>query len=274
MVDPILANAPLGHDVAYPKIYDPTLLFPIARDTNRLTLNIHPNWYGADIWNAYEISWLNLKGKPVVAMARFVFAHNSPSLIESKSFKLYLNSFNEARFDSLNAVVTQMRTDLTHAAGADVDVSITPLSNTTTQNHGPLQGENIDDLDIEVNTYQPAPGLLQCLPHAHTVSETLVSDLLKSNCPVTGQPDWGSVQVRYTGPKIDRVALLKYIISLRQHNEFHEHCVEKMYCDILQACKPTSLFVYARYTRRGGLDINPWRGSEVVEVSETRTVRQ
>jgi 7-cyano-7-deazaguanine reductase len=274
MVDPTLANAPLGHDVSYPKAYDPTLLFPIARDTNRQTLEIHPNWYGADIWNAYEISWLNLKGKPVVAMARFVFAHSSPSLIESKSFKLYLNSFNEARFDSSNAVAAQMRNDLERAAGAEVGVTITPLNSMDTEIYNVLEGENIDDLDIEVSTYQPAPGLLQCVPNAQIVSETLVSDLLKSNCPVTGQPDWGSVQVRYTGTQIDRAALLKYIISLRQHNEFHEHCVEKMYCDIWQACQPTSLLVYARYTRRGGLDINPWRGSEAFEVSQARTLRQ
>ncbi len=272
MVDPTLANAPLGQDVSYPSAYDPSLLFPISRDTNRQTLGIRPDWHGADIWNAYEISWLNLKGKPVVAMARFVFTHNSPSLIESKSFKLYLNSFNEVRFDGPDAVAAQMRHDLAQAAGADVDVTLIPLNSTNACSA--LDGENIDNLDIEVSAYQPAPGLLKCAPNAKIVSETLVSDLLKSNCPVTGQPDWGSVQVRYTGPQIDRAALLKYIISLRQHNEFHEHCVEKMYCDILQACQPASLLVYARYTRRGGLDINPWRASAACEVSQTRTPRQ
>ncbi len=274
MVNTILANAPLGHDVSYPKAYDPGLLFPISRHINREALSQQPKWLGADIWNAYEISWLNLKGKPIVATACFVFPQSSPSLIESKSFKLYLNSFNEARFEDANTVTKQLQQDLSRAAGEAVGVTISILGSENTKMYQSLEGQNIDDLDIEVDTYQPAPGLLQCVAQAQAVSETLTSDLLKSNCPVTGQPDWGSVQIRYTGPQIDRAALLKYIISLRQHSEFHEHCVEKMYCDIWEACQPQSLFVYARYTRRGGLDINPWRSSEPAQVSQMRTVRQ
>ncbi|NYT85741.1 NADPH-dependent 7-cyano-7-deazaguanine reductase QueF [Pollutimonas harenae] len=274
MHDPALVKAPLGREISYPDAYDASLLFPIDRSTNRAALSLPESWYGADIWNAYEVSWLTPKGKPVVALARFIFPQNSPRLVESKSFKLYLNSFSEERFDSTNTVRTIMQADLSLAAGADVNIELNPLSQPPALEYGSMEGINIDDTDIEISTYEPTPGLLQCLPAGKNISETLVSDLLKSNCPVTGQPDWGSVQVRYTGLQIDRDALLRYIVSLRRHTEFHEHCVEKMYCDIWQACKPTSLFVYARYTRRGGLDINPWRSSEPAHVSHARTARQ
>lgn len=268
-----LANAPLGHTVSYPKSYDASVLFAIDRANNRASLGPLPAWQGADLWTAYELSWLNPKGKPVVAMGLFTVPHDTPRLIESKSFKLYLNSFNESRFDSLEQVVGIMRTDLEAACGGPMGITITPLRADTRELCTALPGENIDDLDVEIRHYQPASGLLQCDPTT-TVTETLTSDLLKSNCPVTGQPDWGSVQITYTGPKIDRAALLQYIVSLRQHNEFHEHCVETLYCDIWRECKPVALTVYARYTRRGGLDINPWRSSHPVEVAVQRTPRQ
>ena len=269
-----LSNAPLGHDTVYPQSYDPGLLFPIERAPNRESLGETPNWTGADIWNAYEISWLNPKGKPVVATARFVVPHDSPKLVESKSFKLYLNSFNEERFADESDVLERMRKDLAVVCGAEVEVALVPLAAQSGQSYQSMEGINIDGADVEIDTYTPSPDLLRCVPSAPQVEETLVSDLLKSNCPVTSQPDWASVQIRYTGPQIDREALLKYIVSLRQHDEFHEHCVEKMYCDIWRICQPRSLLVYARYTRRGGLDINPWRASHPVEVSQFRTVRQ
>lgn len=269
-----LDNAPLGHEVAYRSAYDPKLLFPIERAPNRLGLGDLPNWSGADIWNAYEISWLNARGKPIVATARFVVPHDSPRLVESKSFKLYLNSFNDERFADDKEVAERMREDLAATCGAPVQVEIAPLGGQPGQAYEALEGINIDGLDVAIDAYTPSPELLRCVPGGPDVEETLVSDLLKSNCPVTGQPDWASVQVRYAGPRIDREALLKYIVSLRRHDEFHEHCVERMYCDIWRACKPRSLLVYARYTRRGGLDINPWRASDAVEVSQARTVRQ
>lgn len=268
-----LTNAPLGHDVVYPKSYDPALLFPIARSANRDSLGSLPAWFGADIWTAYEISWLNPKGKPVVAMARFTLPNDTPFLIESKSFKLYLNSFNEQRFNGQVQVQALMQNDLNQASGGQVHIEILPLQASQEETCRAMPGDNIDDADIEITHYQPAPELLRCNTEL-IVSETLTSDLLKSNCPVTGQPDWGSVQIQYTGPKIDRAALLQYIVSLRQHNEFHEHCVEKMYCDLWRQCQPRSLLVYARYTRRGGLDINPWRSSEPAQVSVQRTPRQ
>lgn len=269
-----LAQAPLGHSTVYPDRYDPGLLFPIAREHNRAALALPKVWHGADIWNAYELSWLNAKGKPVAAMARFTFPCDSPRLIESKSFKLYLNSFNETRYGDRVAVRSALLHDLSQAAGADVGVELMELDGWGAQTCRPMEGINIDAADIEISRYEPAPDLLRLADGAAVVTETLVSDLLKSNCPVTGQPDWGSVQIRYTGPQIDRHALLRYIVSLRRHAEFHEHCVEKMYCDIQAACQPRSLLVYARYTRRGGLDINPWRSSGPAEVDPARTPRQ
>jgi len=274
MSESAIADSPLGHDVAYPVAYDPTLLYPIARDVNRRTLPMLPKWAGADIWNAYEISWLNHKGKPVAGVARFVFSQASPNLIESKSLKLYLNSFNEARFEDSRTVRDLMVHDLSHAAGDTVEVMLESTQKIKTAPCRALEGICIDDADIEVHTYHRDPSLLRCVPAPTLLRETLTSDLLKSNCPVTGQPDWASLQIQYEGPQIDRAALLEYIISLRRHDGFHEHCVEQIYCDIWHACHPNFLFVYARYTRRGGLDINPWRSSAPVEVSQVRTIRQ
>ncbi len=274
MHDPILAQTSLGRDVSYPSEYSPQLLFPIERTTNREHLDIPHTWHGGDIWNAYELSWLNAKGKPVVAIGRFVFSAHSAKLIESKSFKLYLNSLNEGRYDSVEAVTELLKRDLSQAAGAPVDVVLDTAIGRDALVCRPMQGDSIDGIDIEISHYRPHAGLLATTPGAPVVTETLVSDLLKSNCPVTGQPDWGSVQVRYTGPQIDRGALLAYIVSLRRHTEFHEHCVEQMYCDLWHGCRPQRLLVYARYTRRGGLDINPWRSSEPAHVSLDRTPRQ
>jgi 7-cyano-7-deazaguanine reductase len=274
MSNPPLAHAPLGHEVAYPTAYDPSLLFPVDRTLNRRHLTLPEKWFGSDIWNGYELSWLNAKGKPVVALGRFEFPHTSPFLVESKSLKLYLNSYNEEKFESTDLVAARMAADLGKAAGATVKVELQVLDGNQNCAVGPLQGSRIDDLDITIDRYEPAPEVLKCLPDAATVSETLVSDLLKSNCPVTGQPDWGSVQVSYSGPQIDPASLLRYVVSLRRHTEFHEHCVEKMFCDIQHACNPTSLRVYARYTRRGGLDINPWRSTEPLAPDELRNPRQ
>lgn len=270
----LLSNAPLGHEVTYPDTYDPDLLFGLSRDPNRQTLVLPGVWYGADIWNAYELSWLNSRGKPVAATGQITFPHDSPRLIESKSLKLYLNSWNQEHVPDLTTLQERIAADLSHAAGAAVDVQISTLSQQTMAPCAPLTGTSIDDLDIDITQYQPDPDLLRCTTTAETISEVLTSDLLKSNCPVTGQPDWGSVQISYTGPAIDRESLLAYIVSLRQHTEFHEHCVEKMFCDIQRACAPKTLSVYARYTRRGGLDINPWRSSHPITVSNVRTIRQ
>lgn len=274
MPDPELNNAPLGRDVTYPDAYDPDLLFSIDRATNRASLDLPATWHGADIWNAYELSWLDSRGKPVVALGQFIVPQDSPRLIESKSFKLYLNSLNQTRMPSSEALRARIAADVSAAAGASVGVTIWPLREAPAIAVQALPGLCIDDAPIDITSYQPRPDLLRCAPGGHIVTESLVSDLLKSNCPVTGQPDWGSVQIRYTGAAIDRDSLLAYIVSMRQHTEFHEHCVEKMFCDLYAACKPERLFVYARYTRRGGLDINPWRSTHAEEPENTRTLRQ
>lgn len=276
MSDPTLHHAPLGKETVYPEHYDPSLLFPIARDAGRaqLSLQPHPGWHGADIWNAYELSWLTQKGKPQVALARFCFPAASTHIIESKSFKLYLNSFNQTPMAGRDALLACLQQDLSAAAGAQVGVTMFEPADFGTQTLAELDGTLLDTLDIDVSVYHPDATLLRA-DASRSRQETLRSDLLKSNCPVTGQPDWGSLQIEYTGPAIDHESLLRYIVSYRGHNGFHEQCVEQIFCDIMRTCSPQALTVYARYTRRGGLDINPWRSTEPdFKPSATRNARQ
>ncbi|PND34289.1 NADPH-dependent 7-cyano-7-deazaguanine reductase QueF [Achromobacter pulmonis] len=272
-----LSHGPLGQSVSYVSQYDPTLLFPIARSHNRAALNLADGklpFKGVDLWNAYELSWLDAKGKPRIAMATFSVPADSPNIIESKSFKLYLNSFNQTRLVNSAALRGRLERDLSAAAGAPVGLDFFLPQRFSELQMGELDGIYIDKLDIEIDTYEPAPELLRTRA-GDPVEETLASRLLKSNCPVTGQPDWASVQIRYRGAPIDRESLLRYIVSFRQHAEFHEHCVERIFTDIMQACRPEQLTVYARYTRRGGLDINPWRSNfEAAPPPDLRTVRQ
>ncbi|MDK2124598.1 NADPH-dependent 7-cyano-7-deazaguanine reductase QueF [Parachitinimonas caeni] len=254
-------HSPLGKSTAYIEHYAPELLFPIPRLTKRQEIGIDGSlpFGGVDIWNGYELSWLNARGKPQVAIARFSIPAESPNLIESKSFKLYLNSFNQTRLASVDELKQKLIADLSAACGASVSVKLLEPADWGTEKIGGLEGELLDRLDIDVAQYQPAPQLLHTDPAEAEVEETLVSHLLKSNCLVTGQPDWGSVQIHYIGAPINQEALLRYLISFRQHNEFHEQCVERIFTDIMRQCRPTRLSVYARYTRRGGLDINPFR---------------
>ena len=253
--------SPLGKATAYQAEYTPTLLFPIAREQKRLEIGIAGTlpFFGMDIWNAYELSWLNLRGKPQIAVATFHVPADSPNIIESKSFKLYLNSFNQTRVASPEALADMLRTDLSNGFGAPVQVKLTLPDAFGQLEMGELEGLLLDRLDIEVSSYTPDASLLKANHDEAMVEETLVSHLLKSNCLVTGQPDWGSVQIRYAGAQIDQESLLQYLIGFRNHNEFHEQCVERIFVDIMRQCRPQKLSVYARYTRRGGLDINPWR---------------
>ncbi len=266
-------HSPLGKETVYANQYDSSLLYPIERDINWQARGVDRTtlpFFGEDIWNSYEISWLNAKGKPIVALAEFHIPATSSHIIESKSFKLYLNSYNLTRFDDAAQVVAQMEKDLSKAAGGDVRVLLTsPQDAVAVEN---FIGECIDELDIEVSHYEPAPELLSA--KGEVVSEALVSHLLKSNCPVTGQPDWASVQITYTGAKIDQEGLLGYLISYREHGDFHEQCVETIFMDIWQQCKPEQLSVYARYVRRGGLDINPFRSSKDERPANMRLSRQ
>lgn len=270
--------SPLGKKVDYQDQYDNSLLFPIARQQKRDEIGVAANalpFHGVDLWTGFELSWLNARGKPQVAIATFRIPADSPNLIESKSFKLYLNSYNQTRIASWDQVQAQLSMDLSNAAGGKVEVSLLSPADFGREQIVELAGSSIDELDIEVDNYAPCPQLLHA-DATNVVSETLCSQLLKSNCLVTGQPDWGSVQISYTGPRIDREALLRYLIGFRQHNEFHEQCVERIFTDVLQACAPQRLTVYARYTRRGGLDINPWRSNDPAAVppANVRTARQ
>ncbi|MDN3520025.1 NADPH-dependent 7-cyano-7-deazaguanine reductase QueF [Halomonas ramblicola] len=256
-----LAQAPLGRESAYPERYDAGLLYPIARAANRAPLGIAEGalpFVGEDEWHAFELSWLNAKGKPRVAVARFRLPAESPNLIESKSWKLYLNGFNQTRFDSGERVVETLERDLAAAAGAPVTVELLDVDDAALTPRR-LPGECLDDLDIEITDYTPSAEHLRT--GEAIVEETLYSHLLKSNCPVTGQPDWGSVMIRYRGPRLDREGLLRYLVGYRQHQDFHEHCVEHIFMDLLERARPERLLVLARYVRRGGLDISPWRAS-------------
>lgn len=266
----------LGKTVRYGDQYDPCLLFPIPRARSREALRLDGDalpFHGVDLWNGYELSWLNPRGKPQVALARFDVPAESPNLIESKSFKLYLNGFNQTRLASMQALQARLIDDLSQAAGAKVDVTLfdpQALQGVPLQS---LQGDCIDELDIDIDDFaHPEQQALRCADRI--VDEVLVSHLLKSNCPVTGQPDWASVQIVYRGRQLDREALLRYLIAFRQHNDFHEHCVERIWLDLWRQCQPDLLTVYARYTRRGGLDINPWRSSAPGQPDNPRSPRQ
>ena len=266
-------HSPLGKPSAYADQYDASLLFPIPRRGAREEIGLDEAalpFVGHDRWQAYELSWLDRRGKPRVAVATVSVPCTSPNLIESKSFKLYLNSLNSTRFDDDEAARLRITADLSGCAGAVVTVRFgVPMLVEE------AEGESLDELDVAIERYgPPAPEFLSA-DAAQVVTETLSSALLKSNCPVTGQPDWASVQIRYAGPRIARDGLLRYLVSYRQHSDFHEQCVERIFMDILQRCSPTRLGVYARYTRRGGLDINPWRTSHPQQPpANIRTARQ
>jgi 7-cyano-7-deazaguanine reductase len=273
----------LGKSSSYVDQYDAALLFPIARRSKRDKIGLTGTlpFFGADLWTAYELSWLNPRGKPQLALARITVPAESTHIVESKSVKLYLNSFNNSVFADASAVQTRLREDLSAAVwqgGAvmsSVGVQLVLPQDFDKEPVHELDGLNLDRLDLECAHYQPAPELLTAQLNEAPVTETLTSQLLKSNCLVTGQPDWGSVRISYTGPQIDQAGLLQYIVSFRNHNEFHEQCVERIFMDIWRACKPSKLEVYARYTRRGGVDINPWRTSHPMAAPvNIRTARQ
>lgn len=281
----------LGKGTEYDQEYSPDILFPLARENNRESLNLSSGlpFHGEDKWTCYELSWLNDKGKPQAAIAYFSIPSDSPFMIESKSFKLYLNSLNHMAFASIDKLETLIKKDLSAAAGSSVLVNVAPLSHSKHQVAEKLLGseslskhsayeeaECLDSIECEGFEYLPNPELLKTVPEEEVVNETLYSDLLRSNCPVTGQPDWGSVFIQYSGPKIDKESLLKYVVSFRQCQDFHEHCVERIFIDLQRYCHCESLSVYARYTRRGGLDINPYRATPDLsdKVEELRTPRQ
>ena len=276
-----MSHNPLGQHTKYISSYAPHLLFPIARAESRSQLGIVSNLplYGVDIWTGYELSWLNLSGKPQVAVAEFRVPCDSEFIIESKSFKLYLNSLNQTRFSDECEVLDVLTRDLSDVAKAIVSVKLFPINSTPIEANylesiGKATAIELDILDVTVEHYHPAPELLTTTTNDR-VTEVLVSHLLKTNCPVTGQPDWASIFIAYTGRQVQHENLLRYLISFREHQDFHEHCVERIFCDLQRECGPESLNVYARYTRRGGLDINPFRSTEMDDLpSAIRLIRQ
>ncbi|TVT73963.1 MAG: NADPH-dependent 7-cyano-7-deazaguanine reductase QueF [Pseudomonas sp.] len=270
-------HSPLGKSSDYVATYSPHLLFPIPRAPKWAELGLTAEtlpYQGVDLWNCYELSWLLPSGKPVVAIGEFEIPADSPSIIESKSFKLYLNSLNQSVFESREALAEVMSSDLSAAVGKPVKVRLRTLDEVAAEGVATLPGRCVDDLDVTIEHYDhPQPGLLAC-DAGHMVEESLHSHLLKSNCPVTGQPDWGSVVVEYRGAALQAESLLAYLVSFRQHADFHEQCVERIFLDLQRLLQPEKLTVYARYVRRGGLDINPYRSTEAMVVDNRRLVRQ
>jgi 7-cyano-7-deazaguanine reductase len=258
-------DSPLGKTTLYPERYDAALLFPIERGLARTELGIAAPlpFIGVDYWTAYELSWLDARGKPQAAIAEFVVPADSPRLVESKSLKLYLNGFGATRMDSTEALASVISHDLEAAAGAPVTVQLRSVARGDSPAIVELDGDVIDAIEIPIDDYGPPNATyLICVDGTHDLAdEALVSHLFKSNCPVTGQPDWASVQIHYHGVRIDRAGLLRYLVSYREHQGFHEQCVERIFRDIAARCSPEELSVYARYTRRGGIDINPFRAT-------------
>ena len=277
MHHPAAADSPLGKTSDYVATYTPSLLFPIPRTAKWAELGLTAQtlpYQGVDLWNCYELSWLTPSGKPVVAIGEFAIPADSPNIIESKSFKLYLNSLNQTPLASRAELTALLQADLSAVAGAPVTVRVRSLSEVEEEGVASLPGVCIDELEVSIQDYhQPQPQLLQCDPQRQ-VTETLHSHLLRSNCPVTGQPDWGSVVVEYSGAALDHASFLRYLVSFRQHADFHEQCVERIFLDVLRLLQPKALTVSARYVRRGGLDINPYRSLATPSPDNRRLVRQ
>lgn len=256
----------LGRQSAYISNYTPELLFPIPRQDKRHEIGLSSGtslpFFGYDIWNHYEVSWLNSKGKPMVALVQIIYDCRSPFIIESKSMKLYFNSFNQTKIQDIHDLKRMITHDISQNIQAPAEVHLFLLNESCCLQHiQALKATCIDDLDISCSEYVVNPKILKT--HPKTVTENLYSNLLKSNCLVTLQPDWGSIEIQYTGPQIDKASLLRYIVSFRNHNEFHEQCIERIFVDLLNYCTPQDLTVIGRYTRRGGLDINPIRSTNL-----------
>jgi 7-cyano-7-deazaguanine reductase len=261
--------------LAYKDRYDPHFLSPISRQPQREEIGIAdplPFW-GMDIWTAYEFSWINLQGKPQIAIATLYFPADSPQLIESKSLKHYLNSFSQTSFENVHSAQAILEQDLSQASGSPVEVLLKSPEVFGQEQIEELPGESLDRLELDIRDFRVNTDFLKT--GATVVEETLVSNLLKTNCPITGQPDWAAIQIRYRGPRMERAGLLRYLVSYRQHQDFHENCVERIFMDLRRCCRPEKLTVYARYTRRGGIDINPFRTNfETTRPQPSRTARQ
>lgn len=266
-------NNPLAKRISHSTQYDPTQLFAIPRLESRKALNIYNNstFYGVDIWNGYELSWLGQHGVPQIAVAIIKVSADSTNIVESKSVKLYLNSFNQTKFVSEQEVATTIQTDIQSKVQGLVEVKLVPPNQFKNYGICDPDGICIDYQDCIIETYEVTPSYLTTEDPA--IKERLYSNLLRTLCPVTMQPDWATVVVEYKGQQIAREGLLKYIVSYREHMGFHESCVENIFVDIMNRCKPTRLAVQAFFTRRGGLDINPFRSTEPDKAQAATDVR-
>lgn len=268
-------DSPLGQATTYPDEYSPDLLYAIARIDSRSALGLDADlpFSGTDVWNCWDLTWLDTAGRPRVATAEIRVPADSTNIVESKSLKLYLGSLAMSRFDSASEVESTVSRDLSDCTGSNVDVAIRPPVSPDSASVSRLPGSCIDSLEVSCEAYTVSPELLAADPDT-VMSEDLNTDLLRSLCPVTGQPDIGSLMISYRGPQIDRAGLLRYIVSFRQHQDFHEACVERMFMDIRERCGTGQLTVYARYQRRGGIDINPFRSNFETRIPNTRLWRQ
>ena len=268
-------SAPLGQKSSYPSGYDKTLLHPVERRMQRQAMKIPENveFKGYDVWNAYEILCRNLKGKPMRTLATFLVPANSRNLCESKSVKLYLNSLNHERFSSLDVVAHIIARDLSEICEAPVKAIMKPDSLFSIENNFQESFRCIDDIDIEINHYMRTPELL--IPDFHTIIEDkIATHLFKSHCLCTGQPDMGSIFIDYDGPKIDDESMLSYLVSYSEHAGFSENCIEQIFIDIMTCAKPKKLCIFGRFTRRGGIDINPYRSTHDISFDNTRLFYQ
>ena len=270
-----LDEGPLGRETDYPSTYTPSLLHSMERAAARAKVGVQDadTLLGEDLWTGYELSWLDSQGKPIVAGLRFRVPCQSPAIVESKSIKLYLNSFAQTKFDNQTDVLHTLDQDITLAFRSPVIIELLELS----QLLGPVQqlpGQCLDDLDIRTDIYERDPTLLTLDEPDVTVSETLYSHIFRSLCPVTAQPDWASISIEYHGAPISRKGLLKYLVSYRNHQAFHETTIEQIFCDIRNICEPQKLSVYGRFQRRGGVDINPFRSLDENSAPLCRLPRQ
>lgn len=271
-----LIHSELGKKSKYDTQYNPEKLFAVPRKLKREEMGVRSPlpFFGFDLWNHYEVSWLNEKGKPMVAVAEIIYGCESPNVVESKSLKLYFNSFNQTKWKDEPTLASIIKNDLEDRVGAPVAVKIIPLNPVGEPVFSCLKGICLDDLDLECSRYTADASYLKT--EDEQIEETVHSNLLRSNCLVTHQPDWGSIEITYQGKKINHEGLLRYIVSFRNHHGFHEHCIEQIFMDILRQCNPHHLTVYGRYTRRGGIDINPYRSTDPVEPQDKnlRLLRQ
>jgi len=270
-----IGRSPLGHATGYPDAYDPAQLFTVPRAPQRAALGLTGAlpFSGSDVWTAYELTWLDSRGKPAIAIATIEVPAESPSIVESKSMKLYLGSFAQSSYALPENVATMIARDLAAAVGARVRISLRDPTDFGAERFAELEGESLDGLALDCSAYEVDPTSL--VVGNKRAGEALTTNLFRSVCPITGQPDIASVRIAYRGPRIERAGLLRYLVSYRRHTGFHEHCIERMFVDIAARCRTERLTVHARFTRRGGIDINPFRTDAASPPPQNvRTARQ